>query len=211
VALLAIETSTREATVARGDATLRIKGAKDRATLAEREALEWVSRAEVENNAMLTSVHEGAEVLARKMTLLEDELTREHRAQETSEREHRACFEELTLLQTQGSELCHAIVGPPRAKHLSEGMQLVALHHTEMAGELAAFQATVSSAAESVLGRLPSNTMCMEVVGDLVAECQKVEGHRSKFERPTAGICDLLLGPPPGQAWLGDRLDEASG
>jgi hypothetical protein len=62
---------------------------------------------------MLTSVHEGTEVLARKITLLEDELVREHRAQETSEREHRVCFEELTLQQTQGSELCHAIISPP--------------------------------------------------------------------------------------------------
>jgi hypothetical protein len=59
----------------------------------------------------------------------------------------------------------------------------MALHHTEMARELAAFQVTMSSAAESVLGRLPSNTTCSEVVGDLVAKCQKVEGHRSKLGR----------------------------
>jgi hypothetical protein len=44
-----------------------------------------------------------------------------------SERERQEQFEELTLLQTRGSELCHAIVGAPRVRnHFSEGMQLVA-------------------------------------------------------------------------------------
>jgi hypothetical protein len=85
-----------------------------------------------------------------------------------SEREHRARFEELTLLQTQGSELCHAIVGPPRAKHLSEGMQLAVLHHTKVAGELVAFRVVMSSAMKSVLRRLLGNTARMEVVGELV-------------------------------------------
>jgi hypothetical protein len=37
-----------------------------------------------------------------------------------------------------------------------------------------------------------------------------VERHRSKLERPTARICDLLLGPPPDRAWLADHLDEAA-
>jgi hypothetical protein len=32
---------------------------------------------------------------------------------EVFEREHQEQFEELTLLQTQGFELCHAIVGLP--------------------------------------------------------------------------------------------------
>jgi hypothetical protein len=54
-------------------------------------------------------------------------------------RKHQACFEELTLLQTQGSKLCHAIVGPPQAKHLSEGMWLAALRYTEIFRELIAF------------------------------------------------------------------------
>jgi hypothetical protein len=42
-------------------ATLRIKDAEDRATLAKREALERVSRAEAENSAMLTSTRDDAE------------------------------------------------------------------------------------------------------------------------------------------------------
>jgi hypothetical protein len=54
--------------------------------------------------------------------------------------------------------------------HLSEGMQLAALYRTEMAGELTAFQATVSAAMESMLGHSPSNTSCVELVDELVAE-----------------------------------------
>jgi hypothetical protein len=49
-------------------------------------------------------------------------------------------------------------------------MQLEALYHTEMAGELVALQATVSSAIESVLGRSPNDIFHMEVVSELVAE-----------------------------------------
>jgi hypothetical protein len=46
--------------------------------------------------------------------------------------------QELTLLQTQGSELCQVIVGPPRTRsHLSKGMRVTALHHTDMAEQLA--------------------------------------------------------------------------
>jgi hypothetical protein len=37
-------------------------------------------------------------------------------------------------------------------------MWIVALHHTEMARELAMFQVMVSAAAESVLGHSPSDT-----------------------------------------------------
>jgi hypothetical protein len=62
----------------------------------------------------------------------------DRRAQEVSEREHREQFEELTLLQAQGSELRHTIVDPPWVRHhLSEGMRLTTLCHIEMARELA--------------------------------------------------------------------------
>jgi hypothetical protein len=88
-----------------------------------------------------------------------------------SEREHREQFEELTLLQTRDSELCHAIVVPPRVRHhMSEGMRHAALHHIEMVRELAALWALVSSATESALGRSPNDTFHMEVVSELVAE-----------------------------------------
>jgi hypothetical protein len=79
-------------------------------------------------------------------------------------------------------------------------MQLVALCHTKMAKEVAAFWAAVSSTVESVLQCLPRNTACAEVVGELAAELQKVDGHHSKLKRLAARICDLLLRPPPGQA-----------
>jgi hypothetical protein len=97
-AMLAADTSAREAAAAWDSATLRVKDAEDRATLAEREALERVSRAEIENAAELASTHEDAEVIARKITLFEDELAAECQAREESERERREQFEELSLL-----------------------------------------------------------------------------------------------------------------
>jgi hypothetical protein len=131
-----------------------------------------------EKNAMaLASAHEDAEGLAWKVALLEDDLVAERRAREASEREHRAHLKGLTLLQTQGSKLCHAIIGPPRVKlHLSEAMWLATLRHIEMVGELTAFWAAVSSAMELVLGRLLGDTARVEVVGELVTEFHKVKG-----------------------------------
>jgi hypothetical protein len=49
-------------------------------------------------------------------------------------------------------------------------MRLAALHQTEMAGELAAFQVAVSTTVESVLGRLPNDTFRVEVVSELATE-----------------------------------------
>jgi hypothetical protein len=49
-------------------------------------------------------------------------------------------------------------------------MWLTALHHTEMAGELATLQATMSSAAEPTLGCSPDEIFGVEVVGKLVAQ-----------------------------------------
>jgi hypothetical protein len=38
-----------------------------------------------------------------------------------------------------------------------------------------------------------------------------VEDRHSQFERPTTRICDMLLGPPLGRAWLTDHLNEVVG
>jgi hypothetical protein len=78
---------------------------------------------------------EDAEGLVWKIALLEGKLAQENQAWELAEAnshglfdmaadvEHREQFEELTLLQTQGSKLCHAIVDPPRVRnHLLVGM-----------------------------------------------------------------------------------------
>jgi hypothetical protein len=54
-------------------------------------------------------------------------------------------------------------------------MRLATLHHTEMAGELAALQVAASFAAESVLGHLPSDTFRVDVLGELATEFQKME------------------------------------
>jgi hypothetical protein len=89
-------------------------------------------------------------------------------------------------------------------------MRLAALHHTEMAREHATFQAAVSSTTELVLRHSPSNIARVEVVSELAVEIQKLDGRRVKLEQPATRICDLLLRPPPDQAWLVDHLDEAA-
>jgi hypothetical protein len=128
------------------------------------------------------------------------------------ERESFAQFEELTLLQTRGSELCHGIISPPQARHhLPEGMCLVALRHTEMAREIAALWVAVSSATESVLGHSPGDTFRVDVMDKLAAELQKMEDQRSRLEWPTMRVSNLLLGPLLGRARLVDHLDEAAG
>jgi hypothetical protein len=73
-AMLAAETSTREAVAVWDGSALCVNDAEDCATLAVREALERVSRAEAENAATLASTHEDAKGFVRKITLLEDEL-----------------------------------------------------------------------------------------------------------------------------------------
>jgi hypothetical protein len=84
---------------------------------------------EAESATALASAREDAERFVRKIALLEGELAAEHRVWEASERERQEQFEELTLLQTRGSELCHAVTGSPRARHqLFEGMRLCGPH-----------------------------------------------------------------------------------
>jgi hypothetical protein len=61
-------------------------------------------------------------------------------------------------------------------------MQIVALRHTKKAGELAMLRAVVSSTSESVLGRSPSDTFRVEVVGELATEFQKIEERQSRLE-----------------------------
>jgi hypothetical protein len=153
----------------------------------------------------LASPREDAEGLAQKVALLEGELAEGRRAQEVakeefcslsdasaddarwlvvSEMEHQEQFKELSLLQAWSTELCLAIIGPSRAmNHLLERMRASAIHHIEMARELAALRAAVTSVVE----------LC------------------SQFERPGVRICDLLLGLPPDQARWADHLDEANG
>jgi hypothetical protein len=58
--------------------------------------------------------------------------------------------------------------------------------------------------------RLPIDTFQVEVVGELVAEFQMLVERRSRLERPSARICDLLLGLPPDRARLVDHLDKST-
>jgi hypothetical protein len=84
--------------------------------------------------------------------------------------------------------------------HLSDGMSLAALRHTEMAREFATLWAVVSYAVELVLGNLPDDAFHVEVVGELATDFQKMEDQCSSLERQAARICSLLLGPPPNRA-----------
>jgi hypothetical protein len=61
----------------------------------------------------LASAHEDAKGFVQKIVLLEDKLAADRYAREVSKMERREQFEELTLLQTRGSELCHTIISPP--------------------------------------------------------------------------------------------------
>jgi putative ubiquitin-RnfH superfamily antitoxin RatB of RatAB toxin-antitoxin module len=81
-----------------------------------------------------------------------------------------------------------------------ERMRASAICHIEMAGELATLRMAVFSVTESVLGRSPSDTFRVEVVGELVIKFKKMKVRRSRLERPTTRVCDLLLGSPPSRA-----------
>jgi hypothetical protein len=172
-----VEVSAQEAIEARESIMALIRDAKARAALAEREAQERVTRLEVDSTVALDSTREKAEGFAQRIALLEGELLEAQWAQdvaevnsqgmsdaaadverqrEQSERECQEWIEELTLLQTRGSELCLAIVNPPRVRsHLSEGMRLAALCHTEVADQLTVLRTVVSSATEFMLRLSP--------------------------------------------------------
>jgi hypothetical protein len=62
----------QEAVVALDNTTLCVEDAEGRATLAEREKLERMSRLEAETRVALASTHEDAEGFAGKNALLED-------------------------------------------------------------------------------------------------------------------------------------------
>jgi hypothetical protein len=75
----AAATAVQEAAAVRESIDLRVKDVEDQATLAEREALERVSRVEAENAVALVSAREDAEGFVRKISLLEGKLVEERR------------------------------------------------------------------------------------------------------------------------------------
>jgi hypothetical protein len=113
---------------------------------------------ETESAAVLASTCKEAEGSARRIAFLDGELMDVHEARDMAqvnsqnlsgvvadvdrrwEEDERECLErvqELTLLQTRGSELCQAIVGPPKVRgHLSEGMWITIIHHIKMVEQL---------------------------------------------------------------------------
>jgi hypothetical protein len=147
---------------------------------------------EAESTTALASTHREVEDFAWRIALLEGELAEVCQAREVTEENswglfdaaadaerwreefERECWErveELTLMQTRGSELCLAIVGRLRVRSfLSEEMHIAALLHTGMAEQLAMLQAAVSSAAEFMLRHSPFETFWVEVVDEMFAE-----------------------------------------
>jgi hypothetical protein len=89
-------------------------------------------------------------------------------------------------------------------------MQIAALCHTEMVGELVVLWVVVSSVVELVLEHLPDETFWVEVLDELIAKFQRLEERCSWLEQPGTRIYNLLLGPPLSQARLADLLDEAT-
>jgi hypothetical protein len=89
-------------------------------------------------------------------------------------------------------------------------MRAAAILHIEMAWDLAALWAVVTSSMELVLGHSPDETFWVEIMDELVAQFRKLEEMRSWLERPDARTCDLHLSLPPDQAQHADRLDEAT-
>jgi hypothetical protein len=47
-------------------------------------------------------------------------------------------------------------------------------------------------------------------VDELVTEFRKHEERQSCLEKPGMRVCDLIIGPPSGWAWLADWLEEAA-
>jgi hypothetical protein len=104
--------------------------------------------------------------------------------------------------------MCHTIIGPSRVgHHLSEGRRDAAIRHTEMAGEPAALQASVSYAVVSALGHSSNDTFRVEVVGELVADFQKLEERRSRLER--LGV--RILQPAPWATTRSGSIGRSSG
>jgi hypothetical protein len=128
IAVLTIEASTREAAVAHD------RGVEDKDALAESEALERVSRAEVENSAVLTSAHDDAKGIAKKIALLESELVEERQARKMSERDTGSvsrCSPFYRLGAWSYASPPSALLGPdayPRECDLQPFPQLVTLH-----------------------------------------------------------------------------------
>jgi hypothetical protein len=89
-------------------------------------------------------------------------------------------------------------------------MRAAALRHIDMAMEVAALCAAVSSTVDLVLGHSPNETFWVEVMNELVAKFLRLEELSSRLEGPGRRIYDMLLGPPPSQARWADRLAEAA-
>jgi hypothetical protein len=66
----------------------------------------------------------------------------------------------------------------------------------------------VSSAAQSVLGRSPTEAFQADVVGEMLVEFRKKEEWYLCLENSDWRVCNLILGSPDDRARSTDRLEE---
>jgi hypothetical protein len=147
---------------------------------------------EVESITVLASVRGDAEVLIRKVALLDGELMNTHwsweKAKEkvhslscssavgtrwlvSSEMEHQEQFVELSLVRAWGTGLCLTILGPSAEKRpLTMRMWATTLRHTRVVEELTVLRVDVSSTTELMLGRSPGKASQVEVMNELTAK-----------------------------------------
>jgi hypothetical protein len=100
----------------------------------------------------------------------------------------------------------HTAVGP-----LHEGMRFATACHTKVAMRLAVLWAVVSSAAQSMLGRLPTKVFQADVVGEMAVKFRDQVEQCSRLEDSGSRICDLILGPTDDRVSLAVCLEEAIG
>ena len=100
---------------------------------AVREARELQRQESQEGADRLASVQAETDQLAGEVGALRSALEAAEAARRVAEERHEGVVNELTLLQTRGSELCSAILGAPTVQRpLSDVMQSAASSHREL-------------------------------------------------------------------------------
>jgi hypothetical protein len=95
--------------------------------------------------------------------------------------------------------------------HLNDGMHFVVARHTKVATRLSTLCATVSLAAQSILGHLPIDVPQAGVVGEIVVRFQEQASWCSRLKVAGQEICDLVLGSTGEQTCLVAHLEEGTG
>jgi hypothetical protein len=144
------------------------------------------------------------DAVEEKVSSLATEAAVANQHREATEEQCGRLAQELTFLSIKGSELCIIVIGSPPRAPLPEGLRFVAARHTEVASQLSTLRATVSLAAQSIIGHLLIDIPQVGVVGEIVALFQEYANRCSCLKATGVGVYDLVLGP------TGDRTDMAA-